>query len=212
MGLVGIWCMHFIGNCAVILDKGQAEIQLVYHSRYTVLSLDLPIVGLVFTFLCGAFLAKRPWLHTMTHIGTGIFAGLSIVGMHYVASLCITLASATKGQAFAARRGDGLHSTQAKAVGCIPSKRTKADEATRTAAAATPSKKKKKRGLLAPNFPQDLPLHRQQSFKGALGITYGQDDTDLQLPFRQAHDPRRRSRSPYLLQTHSVGRLKQKQE
>ncbi|KAI7567699.1 hypothetical protein KC319_g20380, partial [Hortaea werneckii] len=38
MGLVGIWCMHFIGNRAIILGAGEARIQLVYNAGYTTLS------------------------------------------------------------------------------------------------------------------------------------------------------------------------------
>ncbi|KAF2160406.1 hypothetical protein M409DRAFT_70548 [Zasmidium cellare ATCC 36951] len=90
MGLVGIWCMHFIGNRAIVLDKNQPEIQLVYHSGFTVLSLVLPVSGLIIAFSVAEGTTKKPWLHHLTQIFTGVFAGLSIVGMHYVANFGVS--------------------------------------------------------------------------------------------------------------------------
>ncbi|KAK4496633.1 hypothetical protein PRZ48_012613 [Zasmidium cellare] len=90
MGLVGIWCMHFIGNRAIVLDANQPEIQLVYHSGFTVLSLVLPVGGLIAAFSLAEATTNTKWLHWLTQICTGVFAGLSIVGMHYVANFGVS--------------------------------------------------------------------------------------------------------------------------
>ncbi|EUC35818.1 hypothetical protein COCCADRAFT_2977 [Bipolaris zeicola 26-R-13] len=43
-GLVAVWCMHFVGNRAIILGDGELEIQLYYDETYVVLSAILPII------------------------------------------------------------------------------------------------------------------------------------------------------------------------
>lgn len=35
MGGIGIWCMHFIGNRAIVLGDGAAQIQIVYSVTFT---------------------------------------------------------------------------------------------------------------------------------------------------------------------------------
>ena len=92
MGLVGIWCMHFVGNRAIILGQGQSNLQLVYSPGFTALSVFLPII---FLFI-GFFIADREsqkhrgrWRLTVFLCISGIAAGLSIVGMHYVGNFGI---------------------------------------------------------------------------------------------------------------------------
>lgn len=76
--------MHFIGNRAIILGGGENEYQLVYHPGYTVLSVFLPIIGLTIAFSAAELPAKSHIIHWIALFSTGIFAGLSIVGMHYL--------------------------------------------------------------------------------------------------------------------------------
>ncbi|KAI7519182.1 hypothetical protein KC331_g20823, partial [Hortaea werneckii] len=90
MGLVGIWCMHFIGNRAIILGAGEARIQLVYNAGYTTLSVFLPIIGLTIAFSAAELPTKSAALHWCLLVCTGVFAGLSIVGMHYIGNFGIT--------------------------------------------------------------------------------------------------------------------------
>ncbi|KAI7476272.1 hypothetical protein KC351_g9558 [Hortaea werneckii] len=90
MGLVGIWCMHFIGNRAIILGAGEARIQLVYNAGYTTLSVFLPIIGLTIAFSAAELPTKSATLHWSLLVCTGVFAGLSIVGMHYIGNFGIT--------------------------------------------------------------------------------------------------------------------------
>lgn len=90
MGLVGIWCMHFIGNRAIILGDGDPGIQLVYNSGYTVLSVVLPVTGLIIAFSAAEFPSRLPWFHWTALACTGIFAGLSIVGMHYLGNFGVS--------------------------------------------------------------------------------------------------------------------------
>jgi NO-binding membrane sensor protein with MHYT domain len=91
MGLVGIWCMHFMGNRAIILGDGAADKQLVYNAGYTTLSVFLPILGLVIAFSAAEFSssAKSRTMHWVSLTCTGVFAGLAIVGMHYVGNFGI---------------------------------------------------------------------------------------------------------------------------
>lgn len=90
MGLVGIWCMHFIGNRAIILGSGEPAVQLVYNAGYTTLSVFLPIIGLTIAFSAAEFPSKSKLLHWCSLTCTGVFAGLSIVGMHYIGNFGIT--------------------------------------------------------------------------------------------------------------------------
>lgn len=76
--------MHFIGNRAIILGHGEAEIQLVYTPGYSTLSVFLPIIGLSIAFSAAEYPSKSPILHWCLLTCTGVFAGLSIVGMHYI--------------------------------------------------------------------------------------------------------------------------------
>ncbi|KAF2863931.1 hypothetical protein K470DRAFT_239807 [Piedraia hortae CBS 480.64] len=90
MALVGIWCMHFIGNRAIVLGDGDPRKQLVYSPGYTTLSIFLPIIGLTLAFSAAELSARTTFLHWAALTCTGIFAGLSIVGMHYVGNFGIS--------------------------------------------------------------------------------------------------------------------------
>ncbi|GAB7364874.1 hypothetical protein MBLNU230_g5665t1 [Neophaeotheca triangularis] len=90
MGLIGIWCMHFIGNRAIILGQGQNEYQLVYNSGYTTLSLFLPIIGLTMAFSVAELPVRSIILRFSALACTGVFAGLSVVGMHYIGNFGIS--------------------------------------------------------------------------------------------------------------------------
>lgn len=78
--------MHFIGNRAIVLGNGDPRYQLVYDSGYTVLSFFLPVIGLTASFSAAEYQYNLAWIHWSALICTGVFAGLSIVGMHYVAN------------------------------------------------------------------------------------------------------------------------------
>ncbi|TKA27206.1 hypothetical protein B0A50_04543 [Salinomyces thailandicus] len=102
MGLVGIWCMHFIGNRAIILGNGEPRKQLVYNAGYTTLSVFLPIIGLTIAFSAAEFPTKSQALHWCLLVCTGVFAGLSIVGMHYIGNFGITNYTLQYGQRYLA--------------------------------------------------------------------------------------------------------------
>lgn len=82
--------MHFIGNRAIILGDGTATIQLVYSPGYSTLSVFLPIIGLSFAFAAAEFPSRSPFLHWSALTCTGVFAGLSVVGMHYIGNFGIS--------------------------------------------------------------------------------------------------------------------------
>ena len=89
-GLVAIWCMHFIGNRAIILGDGSKEIQLYYNPGFTALSAVLPIVFL----FCGLTTVevRQPGQRFFwpALIVAGVVAGLAITGMHYVGNFGIS--------------------------------------------------------------------------------------------------------------------------
>lgn len=87
MGLIGIWCMHFIGNRSIVLANGQTHMQLIYSPGYTILSCVLPVVGLTFAFYIAELRIKSFVARRLLDVVTGLLAGLSIVGMHYVGNL-----------------------------------------------------------------------------------------------------------------------------
>ncbi len=86
MGGVAIWCMHFVGNRAVVLGHGEPELQIAYHAGFTALSFFLPILVLLPAFL--AMDTQDRVRHVRVVLG-GTLAGLAICGMHYVGQLGI---------------------------------------------------------------------------------------------------------------------------
>lgn len=87
MGLIGIWCMHFIGNRSIILANGELNMQLVYSPGFTLLSCALPVIGLTFAFYIAELRIQSFLIRRLLDVVTGLLAGLSIVGMHYVGNL-----------------------------------------------------------------------------------------------------------------------------
>ncbi|KAK4954037.1 hypothetical protein LTR66_013619 [Elasticomyces elasticus] len=90
MGLIGIWCMHFIGNRAIVLGDGNEKFQLYYSPRFTVLSLILPIICLYGAFFVAELPHGNVTRRNISLVATGFVAGISIVGMHYTGNLGIT--------------------------------------------------------------------------------------------------------------------------
>ncbi|KAF2153040.1 hypothetical protein K461DRAFT_320760 [Myriangium duriaei CBS 260.36] len=87
MGLIGIWCMHFIGNRSIILGDGRDGIQMTYGAGFTILSCVLPVIGLFFAFYVAELRIKNAYLRRFADVSSGFLAGLAIVGMHYVGNL-----------------------------------------------------------------------------------------------------------------------------
>ena len=87
MGGIGIWCMHFIGNRAIILHDGTLETQISYDSGFTALSFFLPICVLIVAFY---FIGVTEKAGNWYIIFAGILTGASVCGMHYVGQLGIS--------------------------------------------------------------------------------------------------------------------------
>lgn len=87
-GLVAIWCMHFVGNKAIVMGDGRHDIQLSYSPGYTALSALLPVLGLYLGFSAiDRYGGKsKQFLHPSLAVA-GLTAGLSIMGMHYIGNL-----------------------------------------------------------------------------------------------------------------------------
>ncbi|WYZ37402.1 hypothetical protein EsH8_II_000908 [Colletotrichum jinshuiense] len=81
MGGIAIWCMHFIGNRAIDLADGEAELQIAYSSGFTALSFFVPIAVLLAAFVAVGINNTVSWWRVA--IG-GILAGAAICGMHYL--------------------------------------------------------------------------------------------------------------------------------
>ncbi len=81
MGAVAIWSMHFIGNRAIQMDKGQVDFQIEYSPGYTAGSFFLPIcvVGVAFYFL-----STTEKVSVLATILGGLLTGAAVSGMHYM--------------------------------------------------------------------------------------------------------------------------------
>jgi NO-binding membrane sensor protein with MHYT domain len=86
-GLVAIWCMHFVGNRAIILGDGEEEIQLYYSSTYTAVSAILPVV-VIFLGLLVADKFYKSSRSAVTRYSSlvicGLCAGAAVTEMHYL--------------------------------------------------------------------------------------------------------------------------------
>ncbi|KAE9986520.1 hypothetical protein EG328_005406 [Venturia inaequalis] len=88
-GLVAIWCMHFVGNRAIVLGNGEKELQLYYNPGFTTLSVFLPIVFLFLGFTTVELRQPGQAFFWPSLVVAGIVAGLAITGMHYVGNFGI---------------------------------------------------------------------------------------------------------------------------
>lgn len=81
MGGVAIWCMHYIGNRAIVLYAGQPRLQLSYSAGFTVLSFFMPVIVLLLAYIIiGGVENPAVW---RLLVG-GTVAGAAICGMHYL--------------------------------------------------------------------------------------------------------------------------------
>lgn len=86
MGGIGIWCMHFIGNRAIVLGDGAQNIQILYNVAFTGTSFVLPVVVLLAAFYSVGVEERPTYIRIL--IG-GFLTGSSVCGMHYVGQLGI---------------------------------------------------------------------------------------------------------------------------
>jgi NO-binding membrane sensor protein with MHYT domain len=77
MGGIAIWCMHFIGNRAIVLGDGEPELQIAYSSGYTALSFFIPILVLLPAFVAIGANSKMYWWRICMG---GTIAGAAICG------------------------------------------------------------------------------------------------------------------------------------
>ncbi|KAF1849799.1 uncharacterized protein K460DRAFT_381714 [Cucurbitaria berberidis CBS 394.84] len=86
-GLVAIWCMHFVGNRAIVLGDGEQEIQLYYSLTYTTVSAVLPVVVIFIGLLVADRFykgSKRPMTRFASLLMCGVCAGAAVTEMHYL--------------------------------------------------------------------------------------------------------------------------------
>src|SRR6187402_3990169 len=87
MGGIAIWCMHFIGNRALILGNGHSQIQIAYSSGFTALSFFLPVIVLFLAFWA---VGSNEQVSIIRVTLGGTLAGFGICGMHYLGQAGIT--------------------------------------------------------------------------------------------------------------------------
>ncbi|PYH83818.1 MHYT domain signaling protein [Aspergillus uvarum CBS 121591] len=87
MGGIGIWCMHFIGNRAIVLGDGSARIQIVYSMTFTGVSFVLPVVVLLIAFYSIGASEETSFIRIT--LG-GVLAGGAVCAMHYIGQLGIS--------------------------------------------------------------------------------------------------------------------------
>jgi NO-binding membrane sensor protein with MHYT domain len=81
MGGIAVWCMHFVGNRAIVLGNGERELQIVYSAGFTVLSLFMAIGAF---FLALWAVGSNESLAVARVVLGGTLAGFAICGMHYL--------------------------------------------------------------------------------------------------------------------------------
>lgn len=86
MGGVGIWCMHFIGNRAIVLANGEVPLQIAYNVTFTAVSFILPVLVILTAFYGINFDEKAGYFRIIL---AGFMTGASVCGMHYVGQLGI---------------------------------------------------------------------------------------------------------------------------
>jgi NO-binding membrane sensor protein with MHYT domain len=87
MGGIAIWCMHYIGNRAIILGQGEASIQIAYNPGITVASFFVPIIVLLAAFIA---VGSNDMVSFIRVAIGGALAGLAICGMHYLGQASVS--------------------------------------------------------------------------------------------------------------------------
>lgn len=77
-------------NRAITLGDGSGNLQLIYAPGFTTLSVFLPVIGLTGAFAAAEYRTAKPLHHWLALSVTGIIAGLSVVGMHYIGNLGVS--------------------------------------------------------------------------------------------------------------------------
>jgi NO-binding membrane sensor protein with MHYT domain len=73
--------MHFIGNRAIVLGNGQAQLQIVYSAGFTVISFFMPVVVV---FLAFASVGSNDTMNATRVVLGGALTGFAVCGMHYL--------------------------------------------------------------------------------------------------------------------------------
>src|SRR5437763_1005709 len=87
MGGIAIWCMHYVGNRAIVLGQGESVMQIAYNPGFTVLSFFVPIVVLLIAFIA---VGSNDTVSIVRVTTGGALAGLAICGMHYLGQASVS--------------------------------------------------------------------------------------------------------------------------
>ncbi|RKF63074.1 putative mhyt domain signaling protein [Erysiphe neolycopersici] len=86
MGGTATWCLHYLGNQAIILADGQINNQIKYNLGLTIISFLLPIT---MAFLAFVIVGSDIKSEVRVIMG-GIFNSFGILGMHFMSQAAIT--------------------------------------------------------------------------------------------------------------------------
>jgi NO-binding membrane sensor protein with MHYT domain len=87
MGGIAIWCMHYIGNRAIILVQGETSLQIAYNTGITIASFFVPIIVLLVAFIA---VGSNDTVSIIRVAIGGALAGLAICGMHYLGQASVS--------------------------------------------------------------------------------------------------------------------------
>ncbi|BFZ54305.1 hypothetical protein PYCC9005_001339 [Savitreella phatthalungensis] len=89
LGGIAIFCMHFLGNRAIIVSGAQGRTQLHYSSAIVIASFILPTVVIFMAFIMMGATDEKDRYRWVKLIFGGTLGGGAVVGMHYCGEAAI---------------------------------------------------------------------------------------------------------------------------
>lgn len=89
MAILSVWCMHYIGNRAIVMGHGEANLQFLYSPGSSVVSVVVPLAMLLCAFLVAEQRYRGQISLILSLIVSGIISGLAVVSMHNIGNLGI---------------------------------------------------------------------------------------------------------------------------
>lgn len=87
MGGIATWCMHYVGNRAIVLKNGKQESQINYSKGLAILSFFLPVT---MEFVALGIIGSNERLSVGKVIMSSVLSSDGLVCMHYLAQASIS--------------------------------------------------------------------------------------------------------------------------
>lgn len=84
---IGIWCMHFVGNRAIVLGDGKPGEQIFYDAAFTAISFFVPLAVIMPAFY---LIGGNESDSLCRLLIVGLLTGAAVCGMHYLGQLGIS--------------------------------------------------------------------------------------------------------------------------